>query len=112
MVTKNTRLNSRLIRRASTSAVISRTGARTQMRVAIKSVPCTEATSLVKRVMRDAVEKCSKSAKEKRWTWAYSAARTFEPKPMAARAAARAAPTPNSRASTAKMSILRPIIKM
>ena len=54
-------------------AVISMTGARTHMRMPMNSVICTEATSLVRRVIRDAVEKCSILAKENRCTCSYSA---------------------------------------
>ena len=71
--TRNTRLRSRLISSAFTSAVISMTGARMHIRIPMNSVICTEETSLVNRVISEAVEKCSILAKENRCTCSYSA---------------------------------------
>ena len=108
--TRKTWLRSRLISMALMTAVISITGARMHMRIPMNSVICTDDTSLVRRVMRLAVEKCSILAKEKRCTCSYSAWRTCAPKPMDALAANTAAPTPPSSASSASTSIFRPII--
>ena len=73
MTTRNTWLSRWLMIRAITSAVTSMVGARTSIRIPINVVICTEATSLVRRVIRDAVEKCSILAKENRCTCSYSA---------------------------------------
>ena len=94
------------------SAVTSITGARTHIRIPINSVICTDATSLVKRVMRLAVEKCSMLAKENRCTCSYSACRMLAPKPMAAFAAITAAPTPQASAAMAIRNIFSPVNRM
>ena len=110
--TRNTWLSCKLMVRAMTRAVISITGARTSIRMPIIRVICTDETSLVSRVIRDAVEKCSMLAKENRCTWAYSAARTLAPKPIPARAARAAAPTPITRDARAMRIIFRPMARM
>ena len=112
MLTRYTWLSCRLVRRASTMAVISITGARTVMRMPINSIICTADTSLVSRVMRLAVEKCSMLAKLKRCTCSYSAPRMLAPKPMAALAANTAAPMPPARASSERITIFTPVASM
>ena len=111
-ITRKIWLSCRLMRRAITRAVMSITGARTSIRIPIIRVICTDETSLVSRVMREAVEKCSMLEKEKRCTCRYSAARTLEPKPMPALAASAAAPTPNARQIRAISTIFRPMVRM
>ena len=96
--TRNTWLRSRLICMAFISAVTSITGARTHMRMPMNMVICTDDTSLVRRVMRLAVEKRSMLAKEKRCTCSYSAC--------------PAAPTPHSSAAMAIRNIFRPVSKI
>ena len=91
---------------AMTSAVTSMAGARTSMRMPIKVVICTEATSFVRRVTRLAVENRSMLAKENRCTCSYSARRSAAPKPMDALAASAAAPTPHASASSATMTAM------
>ena len=110
--TRNTRLRSRLICMVFISAVTSITGARTHMRMPMNMVICTDDTSLVRRVMRLAVEKCSMLAKEKRCTCSYSAWRRLAPKPMAALAASAAAPTPHSSVAMAIRNIFRPVSRI
>ena len=110
--TRNTWLRSRLICMAFISAVTSITGARTHMRMPMNMVICTDDTSLVRRVMRLAVEKRSMLAKEKRCTCSYSACRRLAPKPMAALAASAAAPTPHSSAAMAIRNIFRPVSRI
>ena len=84
-------------------------GARTKIRIPMKSVIWVAATSLVNRVMREAVVKCSMLAKENFCTQSYSFARRLAPKPMAARLARAAEPTPQKREATAMTTILRPV---
>ena len=110
--TRNTWLSCRLMVRAMTRAVISITGARTSIRMPIIRVICTDETSFVSRVIRDAVENRSMLAKENLCTWAYSAARTLAPKPMPALAARAAAPTPITRDARAIRIIFRPVARM
>ena len=112
ITTRNIRLNLVLMMSAMTRAVTSITGARTSIRIPIISVICRLLTSLVSRVMRDAVEKCSILAKENFCTCRYSAARRFAPKPMLAREANMAAPTPNASAARAITAILRPAMRI
>ena len=109
--TRNTWLSCRLMVRAMTKAVISITGARTSIRMPIIRVICTDETSFVSRVIRDAVENRSMLAKENLCTWAYSAARTLAPKPMPA-LAARAAATPITRDARAIRIIFRPVARI
>ena len=110
--TRNTRLRRREMPRAMIKAVMSMAGARTMMRMPICRVVCTEVTSLVRRVMREAVEKCSMLRKEKRCTCSYSAWRSCAPKPMLARAARYAADTPKTRAKSAMPIIRRPAVRI
>ena len=112
MTTRNTWLRSRLISMALISAVISITGARTHIRIPMNSVICTEEMSLVRRVIRLAVEKCSMLANENRCTCSYSVWRRFAPKPMDALAARAAAPTPHSSAAMAIRNIFSPVSRM
>ena len=112
MTIRNTWLSRWLMIRAITSAVTSMVGARTSIRIPINVVICTEATSLVSRVTRLAVEKRSMLAKEKRCTCSYSAFRSAAPKPMDALAASAAAPTPQPSASSAMMTIFSPAIRI
>ena len=97
---------------AITSAVTSIVGARTSMRMPMNVVICTDATSLVSRVTRLAVEKCSMLAKENLCTCSYSACRSAAPKPMDALAASAAAPTPQPSASSAIMTIFSPAVRI
>ena len=87
-------------------------GARTSMRMPIKVVICTEATSFVRRVTRLAVENRSMLAKENRCTCSYSARRSAAPKPMDALAASAAAPTPHASASSAINIIFTPAVRI
>ena len=67
MATRRTRASSALMEKAMNSAPASMVMTRTTMRVAMVRVIWIMFTSLVVRVMRDAEEKRSISAKEKSW---------------------------------------------
>ena len=112
ITTRNTWLSRALMISAMTSAVTSMVGARTSIRMPIKVVICTEATSFVRRVTRLAVENRSMLAKENRCTCSYSARRSAAPKPMDALAASAAAPTPHASASSAINIIFTPAVRI
>ena len=73
---------------------------------------CTWLMSLVMRVMREAEEKRSMSAKENSCTLSKRHWRRLAPKPMAALAASTAAPTPQPSAAMAIRNIFRPVSRM
>jgi len=62
--------------------MISIIGARSRMRSIIKKVTCRLLTSLVMRVISEAVLNWSMLANEKPWTFSKSASRKFAPKPI------------------------------
>ena len=112
ITTRNTWLSRVLMTSAITRAVTSITGARTSIRMPIIRVICRLFTSLVSRVISDAVEKCSMLAKENFCTCRYSAARRLAPKPMPALEASTAAPTPRARDTRAMTTIFSPAIRI
>ena len=111
-ITRNTWLSRRLMRSAIITAVMSMTGARTSMRMPIMSIICTDETSLVRRVMSEAVEKCSMLENENFCTCVYSARRRFAPKPMPAREESAAAPMPSASEHSAISTIFVPVARI
>ena len=101
-------LRVKLIHKAATSI----TGARTSIRRPMASIIVMALTSLVIRVMRDAEEKRSMSAKENSCTLSKRHWRRFAPNPWLAKAAYLEANTPQNMAAPARASITRPILKM
>ena len=93
-------------------AAMSITGARTSIRRLMASIMVMALTSLVMRVMREAEEKRSMSAKEKSCTLLNRHWRRLPPKPWLAKEAYLAEPTPQAIASRAKSSIRPPMRKM
>ena len=88
MTTTMTSVSLAFMKRQTTSAESSCTGARTSIRRHIMTVIWMELTSFVSLVMSEAEEKRSMSAKEKSWILSNIAPRRLRPKPWLATAAA------------------------
>ncbi len=107
-ITASLALRYRLTPRATRSI----TGARTSIRRPIDSIMVMALTSLVMRVIREAEEKRSMSAKEKSCTLLNRHWRRLPPKPWLAKVAYLAEPTPQAIASRARTSISPPMAKI
>ena len=92
------------------SATTSIIGARNRPLISIKKVFCTVVTSVVVRVISEAVEKRSMFENEKVCTFLISAFLISAPKPMPAKEAVIAAEAPQKSEQTARPSIFKPSI--
>ena len=101
-----------LMEKLMVSAKMSMAGARKSMRRLIFSIMVMALTSLVMRVMRDAEEKRSISAKENSCTLSNSAWRRLAPKPWLAKVAYLADSTPQAMAAREMAIISTPSLKM
>ena len=112
-ITTSSTTASRALRyRLMISAATSITGARTSIRRPMASIIVMALTSLVMRVMREAEEKRSISAKENSCTLSNRHWRRFPPNPWLAKAAYLAASTPQVMEMAASTSISAPSWKI
>ena len=109
---KNTMARSLLIVKVKIKAVSNMTGERTKGRIPLEMAVCKMVTSLVKRVIKELVEKWSVFAKENSCTFLNSSFRNSAPNPCPAVAANRAYSTPKTSASNAHAIILEPCNKI
>ena len=112
MTTRRITASRALRYRLTPRAAMSITGARTSIRRPMASIMVMAFTSLVMRVMREAEEKRSMSAKEKSCTLLNRHCRRLPPKPWLAKAAYLAASTPQAIETAARTSIAAPRVKI
>ena len=112
MTTASTRASRALREMLMARAAMSITGARTSIRSPMASIMVMAFTSLVMRVMREAEEKRSMSAKENSCTLSNRHCRRLAPKPWLAMVAYLAEPTPQAMAIRASASMAAPRIKI
>ena len=92
VVTAKTNDSERLMRIAMITENTSISGARIRSLIPMVQIICSWVTSLVSRVVRDAVEKVSMFLKENSWTFSNSAQRKFAANPAPAKALNREFP--------------------